>query len=523
MALHVFNTMSGKKELLQPIHPPVVRIYTCGLTVYSPMHIGHARTYCFWDVLRRFLEYRGMTVMSVINYTDIDDRILDRSDQRKGPCDIAEEVIAGFRRDCRSLMIKDYAAYTRATDFISGQIEMIRQLIAAGHAYVTEGEVLYDVSSFTRYGQLSGRKLEEQLAGASGRIGEDLERKRHPADFTLWKPSAPGDPSWLTGETEWPSGRPGWHIECSVMSSATLGSTFDLHGGAIDNLFPHHENELAQSQPLCGAEQWVRYWMHPAHLDLAGEKMSKSLGNVITVPALLERFQPETIRWFFATSHYRSKVGFGDEMVSAAGEGLERILRLIRGLGSRLAGVADEALQIPVAGEYASLRPQEAAAPRRRHRYTYGRFGEITGRMIGRFTTAMDDDLSCPRAVAALFDYVNELYAAGIETSAPDVDTPSLLAVYQALLRHLYVLGVELPDWRLYPELAAESFPVSGDETSSEPYRAFIDRLLSIRKQAREDRDYARADLIRDLLAEAGLQVEDTPEGPRWQLSGSHS
>ncbi len=513
MPLKVYNTLSRRKEDFVPAQPNVVRIYTCGLTVYSPMHVGHARTYCFWDVFRRYLEYRNFHVISVINYTDIDDRIMDKATATRGAVDVAEGVAASFRRDCRALHIKDYAVYTRATDFVAGQIEMVQQLLDAGHAYVVDGEVFYDVASFEGYGKLSGRTVEEQLVGASGRVTEDVERKRHPADFTLWKPSLPGQPSWPTGRAEWPSGRPGWHLECSVMSSATLGATFDVHGGGVDNLFPHHENEIAQSEPLCGCSTWVKYWLHPEHLDLRGEKMSKSLGNVIGVPDLLTGHTVDEVRWFFAMTHYRSKLAFDHQLIAAAARGFEKIVNLSRVLADRLAPLAAE-LEVPAAGLYAGLRAGDDAVPRLRHRFTYGRFGAASSRLIERFMAAMDDDLNCPQATAALFDYAGELYAAGIEA---EPDLASVLAAYQALVAHLHVLGVELTDPRLFPELAADSFPAAtGDQTA--PYQAFVDRLLASRQQARKDKDFAKADLLRTVLEEAGLVVEDTPQGPRWRL-----
>ena len=329
MPLHVFNTLTRKKEEFVPAHPQVVRLYACGLTVYSNMHIGHARTYCFWDTFKRYLEYRNYHVMSVINYTDIDDRLMQDATEQLGPMDIAEKVIATFKRDCRLLKIRDYSVYTRATDFVEGQIELVARLLEAGHAYVVAGAVFYDVSSFKGYGKLSGNKIDEQEVGASGRVGEDVSRKRHPADFTLWKPSDAGQPSWQTGHSEWPSGRPGWHIECSVMSSATLGETFDVHGGGVDNLFPHHENEIAQSEPLCGCDTWVKYWMHPEHLDLRGEKMSKSLGNVVGVPQLEAKHGSDNVRWFYAMNHYRTKMAFSDELIESSAEGFAKITRLV--------------------------------------------------------------------------------------------------------------------------------------------------------------------------------------------------
>jgi cysteinyl-tRNA synthetase len=548
--LHVYNTLTRRKEPFVTAQPGVARIYTCGLTVYAPMHIGHARTYCFWDFFRRYLEYRNYHVLSVINYTDIDDRIMNaglggadgsvrqpdagEGARVTGPIDLAEEMIARFRSDCRALKIKDYAAYTRATDFVPGQIELAAKLIELGHAYVVDGEVFYSVDSFPGYGKLSGRAVDEQEVGASGRVSEDASRKRHPADFTLWKPSEPGQPRWETGHPAWPQGRPGWHLECSVMSTTLLGDHFDVHGGGVDNMFPHHENEIAQSEPVCGAP-WVRYWLHPEHLDLRGEKMSKSLGNVIGVGALVDKWGVDAVRWFFATTHYRSKLAYGDDLITASKEGFGKIQRLVKILEDKLVGADDGALRVPVAGVYASERPEAERAPRLRHYYTYGRFGEISARFIEKFQAALDDDLNTPEASAALYAYVNELYSAGIEaggrpsldassdaragTPALPVGTADLLAVYRCLTRHLYVLGVEYPSERLYPQLAADCFAAGGAAGADlAPYRSFVDKLLEARQQARRDKDFAKSDLIRDLLTQAGLQVEDTPNGPRWEL-----
>ena len=515
VALHVYNTRTRNLDRFVPQTPGVVRIYTCGLTVYAPMHIGHARTYCFWDVFRRYLEYRGLHVMSVINYTDIDDRIMKKADETHGWLDVAESSIAAFRRDCRALRIKDYAAYTRATDFIDPQVDMVKQLLDKGHAYVVDGEVLYDVQSFENYGKLSGNTLDGQQAGASGRLGEDIGRKKHPADFTLWKPSGEGQPQWQTGQEGWPSGRPGWHIECSAMSSVMLGDNFDVHGGAIDNLFPHHENEVAQSEALCCNKPWVGYWMHPEHLDLRGVKMSKSLGNVIGVPNLLDAHRYDEIRWFFASTHYRTKLAFSDDLIDASSEGFKKITRLIKILEERLSSVDEDARAIPVPARYASLRSEDDAFPRERESFVYGEFGESSAKFIQRFIEAMDDDIGCPRATAAAFDYVNELYAAGIEKSE---DIASVAAAYRCLTRHLFVLGVEMPNEALYPELAADCFPVAGGGEAAEPYKAVIDRMLEARAEARKAKDFAKSDMIRDVLQAAGVVIEDTPKGARWDL-----
>jgi cysteinyl-tRNA synthetase len=517
MALHVHNTLSKKKEPFVPAQPKVVRIYTCGLTVYAAMHIGHARTYCFWDLFRRYLEYRGYHVLSVINYTDIDDRIMQRAkaagaEGDLGAIDLAERNIAGFRADCRRLHIKDYAVYVRATDFVEEQIQMVKGLVERGHAYQVDGEVLYEVDSYAPYGQLSGRKLEEQVVGASGRVDEeDFARKKNPADFSLWKPTAAEQPSWKTGEAAWPAGRPGWHIECSAMSTALLGKHFDVHGGGIDNMFPHHENEIAQSEPLSG-RPWVRYWLHPEHLDLKEVKMSKSLGNVIGIAELLARHGHDEVRWFYATQHYRSKLPFSWELVAQAAQGYARVKKLVDILADKLRAAPAPALP---AGRYASQRPEDERVPRMRHHYLHGQFAAQTGAFLTRFIEAMDDDFNTPNAMAGLFDYVSALYTAGIEQSA---DASSLLAVYRCLVRHLAVFGVEIAEPTLYAELVVDYAQSAADsgESAGRGGDEVIDRLLQMRLEARASKDFAKADAIRNLLGEAGLSLEDTPQGPRW-------
>jgi len=515
--LRIYNTLSRQIEPFVPAHPKVVRIYTCGLTTYAPMHAGHARTYCFWDLFRRYLEYRGYHLISVLNYTDIDDRIMQKAGGDKGCVDVAEAMIAAFRSDCRLLHIKDYAAYTRATDFVDEQVEMVAELLAKGNAYVTGGEAFYEVSTFPRYGALSGRNLEEQLVGASDRVDEDFARKRNPADFTLWKPSDANQPAWTTGHAEWPQGRPGWHIECSAMSTTLLGNHFDVHGGGVDNLFPHHENEVAQSEPICG-HPWVRYWLHPEHLDLRGEKMSKSLGNVIHVPELCARHGYDALRWFFSTHHYRTKLPFSWDLLDQSFAGYRRIRRLVEVIAEKLtaAAAAGPLPPLGVAGTYASQRSPEERVPRMRHTYTVGAFGEQSARFMDAFIAAMDDDLNTPIAIAAVFEYANALYAAGVEAST---DLVSLLSAYRCLTAHLAVLGVELARPELHPELCAESAaePPSAAAASRGGDDA-LDRLVALRGQARAQRDFAKSDAIRKLLTEIGVDVEDKPDGSIWRV-----
>lgn len=530
MALHVHNTLTKKKEPFVTAQPKVVRIYTCGLTVYSHMHIGHARTYCFWDLFRRYLEYRGYHVLSVINYTDIDDRIIQRGGGAEGAMDFAERFIATFRRDCQALRIKDYSVYTRATDFVDEQVQMIQALIDKGHAYVVDGEVFYDVNTCETYGQLSGRRIEEQEVGASGRVEEDVTRKRNPADFTLWKPSGTNQPAWDTGASSWPKGRPGWHIECSAMSTSLLGNHFDVHGGGIDNMFPHHENEIAQSEPLCG-KPWVRYWLHPNHLVIMKkdldeaqrakaecgsdeEKMSKSLGNIIGIEDLLAKHAHDEVRWFYSTQHYRAKLPFNWDLLAQSTQGYVRIKKLVNVLADKLRGKADVALPRSV---YASQRTEDERVPRLRHHYVSGQFGATTASFLTRFIEAMDDDLNTPNAAAALFDYVSALYSANIEQSE---DLPSLLAVYRTLVHHLAVFGVEIAEPALYPEIIAEYAVAPSGEAKGRGGDGAIDKLLAMRLDARKQKEFAKADAIRNLLKEAGVIIEDTAQGSRWTSSG---
>src|SRR5580704_17429003 len=373
--LRIHNSLHGRKEEFHPIHPGKVGMYVCGVTVYDYCHVGHARCYVVFDVIARWLRYRGYAVNYVRNITDIDDRIIVRAAEKGESIGaLSQRFIDAMHEDFDALAIQKPDHEPRATEHIAGIIAMITRLIKLGYAYVgLDREVLYSVVKFPRYGQLSGKRVEDLRAGA--RVEVDLT-KRDPLDFVLWKAAKPGDPSW---PSPWGEGRPGWHIECSAMSRALLGAHFDLHGGGMDLKFPHHENEIAQSQPVCGG-RFVNVWAHNGFVNLDDEKMSKSLGNFFTVRELLPRLRhPEVLRAFLLTSHYRGPINYSQVQLLQADAALSRL--------------------------YTALRGIEISAP--------GAYGE-TGRgdHSARFETAMDDDFNTPEALAALQGIARELNAA---------------------------------------------------------------------------------------------------------------
>ncbi len=324
MSIRIYNTLSGTKEDLVPMQPGSVRMYVCGPTVYDSCHIGHARSAVIFDVIARYLRARGFQVTYVRNFTDIDDKIIRRAaEQGVDPKALAEKYIREFHEDMDALKVESATVEPKATDHIPQILEVIRRLMEKGFAYAAEGEVFFSVDAFERYGRLSGRKLEEMEAGA--RVDVD-PRKRNPFDFVLWKPAKPGEPAW---ESPWGPGRPGWHIECSAMSSAYLGETFDIHGGGKDLIFPHHENEIAQSEAAFG-RPFVKYWVHNGFVNINQEKMSKSLGNFLLIRDLLKEFHPEALRLFLLSSHYRSPVDFTPQSMEEASAGLDKIYALLQ-------------------------------------------------------------------------------------------------------------------------------------------------------------------------------------------------
>lgn len=459
MTLTVYNTMTRTKEPFETIEPNVVRMYVCGVTPYSEAHIGHGLSAITFDVIRRYLEWKGYTVYHAQNFTDIDDKIIARSTEANvDPMELVEELIANYKSEIWALNNLPATYYPRATEEVPYMIEMIKGLIERGYAYPTEeGDVNYRVTHFDEYGKLSHRKLEDLLAGA--RIEVD-ERKEHPMDFALWKAAKPGEPWW---ESPWGRGRPGWHIECSVMARRHLGSQIDIHGGGADLIFPHHENEIAQSEAFDDARPFARYWIHNAMLQLGGEKMSKSIGNLVTISEILERGLADAFRFYVLQTHYRHPLTYTEAGLESAARGLERLQNAMREFERNNAQASETvASQIQAAWD--------------------------------QFTSAMDDDFNTPIAVSVLFD---------LARLANQSEGDDRAAVQQAMFDIAGILGL-----RLIPEQA--------DETP-EDAAPYIDLLVNLRSELRIKREWALADQIRDQLAELGVLIEDTAEGPVWR------
>jgi cysteinyl-tRNA synthetase len=483
MTLKLYNTATRMKEEFQPLEQGKVGMYVCGVTVYDLCHIGHARSAIVFDVFVRYLRSRGFKVIYVRNFTDVDDKIIDRARQLgKDPKELAQEYIDAFYEDMGKIGVLHADIEPRATEHIAGMIEMISSLITRGYAYLEGGDVFYSVEKFRDYGKLSGRLLEEMKAGS--RVAVD-EKKRHPMDFVLWKSAKPGEPQW---PSPWGPGRPGWHIECSVMSSFFLGPTFDIHGGGEDLLFPHHENERAQSMAATGG-QFARYWIHNGFVTVESEKMSKSLGNFLTIRDALKTYHPEVLRLFLLSKHYRSPLDFSRNAVLDLQSGLARIYRTVQRLGDSI-------------GE----RRNETEAP------LFGSLsGETKGAFLEHFTRAMDDDLNTPAALAAIFEAIKEINRLLDEHGTqPDDDTRARLeSDRRDLFRAAGVLGIlEEAPADFFAKIALSAQAIDVDE---------IESLIEERAKAREEKAWAKADEIRNRLREKGIILEDTPRGTTWR------
>ncbi len=473
MSLRIFDSLSRKKEDFVPLMPGEARIYVCGVTVYDLCHIGHARSAIVFDVIRRYLRFKGFKVSFIKNLTDVEDKIIKRANREGVPArEISERYIAEYRTDMESLGVLPGDVEPKATEHIPQMIDLIERLIRTGIAYVVDGDVYFEVRRFPAYGRLSGKNLEELQAGA--RVDVD-ERKKDPLDFALWKASKPGEPAWAS---PWGPGRPGWHIECSAMSMAYLGEGFDIHGGGEDLIFPHHENEIAQSEAATG-KPFVRYWIHNGFVKLGAEKMSKSLGNALTIREIVRRHEAEAIRLYLLGTHYRHPLDFADARITEAARALGR-LRSLRDEAERIA-----AKVAPARGPDGGVLDDIAA-----HR--------------ARFEAAMDDDFNTPQALGALFDLARLLHTMRDQVVQGDAGAGGFLMGVADLVVLARVLGL---------------LEASGREPASlDPeLRARIESLVSLRGEARRRRDFSEADRLREELHRMGVILEDTPEGTSWK------
>ncbi len=481
MTLRIYNTQSRKKEEFQPLKAGKVGIYVCGITAYDFCHVGHARSAVIFDVITRYLRYRGYDVTYVKNFTDVDDKIIEKANREGSDIgEIAERYIVEHDEDMRRLRVETPTFTPRATENIGGMISLVSVLIKKGLAYSIDGDVYYSVQGFPEYGKLSGRNIEEMTAGARVDLNE---KKRNPFDFALWKGSKEGEPWW---DSPWGRGRPGWHLECSVMSQRYLGETFDIHGGGEDLIFPHHENELAQSEGATG-KPFARYWVHNGFVRLNSEKMSKSLGNFFTIREILEQYHPEVLRFFLLQSHYRSPVDFSDAALNEARLGMNRF--------------------------YATLKALEEIAPEKG-------FGSVSGPLVvedeeglrERFIGAMDDDFNTARAIGHLFDTVRAV-------NAYLADKKKLVApVFAMQMRELLletgnVLGIflERPEAYLREDRMREAKKRGLDV-------AAVEGLIVKRREARSAKDWRKADEIREELAGMGVAIQDAADSTTWAI-----
>lgn len=474
MPIRVYNTQSQKKEEFIPLKPGKVGMYVCGVTPYNHPHIGNARPFVTWDVIHRYLESKGFDVTHIQNFTDVDDKIIKAAADRGITWkELADEFIAAYFEAMDQLNVRRVDIYPRVSDHMKEIIQMVETLIEKGHAYAVDGDVYFAVESFGHYGELSHRSLDDMQAGA--RVEVD-ERKRHPMDFALWKSAKPGEPSW---ESPWGEGRPGWHIECSAMSIKYLGDQFDFHGGGSDLIFPHHENEIAQSECCTGIHPFVKYWLHNGFITINQEKMSKSLDNFFLVKDILKSYSGEVIRFFLLSSHYRSPLDFSDERLNEAKKGWERLFN---------AHIALQKLMEKTTLEYAP--PSEELLER-------------VKKIENEFEEAMEDDFNTSLAYASLYGMAKEINQLSSKKELNLKEVEEISAVW---LKMVHILGLF--------EATAEPESFSGTDEN-----ALLDLLVSLREEARKEKNWKLADRIRDGLQDCGIVLEDTAEGVRWKRS----
>ncbi len=477
-SIRVFNTLTRKKEEFVPLHPGKVGIYVCGVTPYNHPHIGNARPFVVWDTIHRFLEHEGYDVTHVQNFTDVDDKIIKAANKEGVTWDvIANRYIKAYFDVMDKLHVRRCHVYPRVSEHIPDIIATVQKLIDNGYGYVVDGDVYYRVEKFSHYGELSGRSLDDMMAGA--RVEVD-ERKENPMDFALWKSAKPGEPYW---ESPWGKGRPGWHIECSTMSTKYLGNSFDMHGGGSDLIFPHHENEIAQSEGATSVHPFVRYWVHNGFITINEEKMSKSLGNFFTVAEILEKYEPEVLRLFILNTHYRSPLDFSDARLEEAKRSLERLRTAQQNLLEimKVITVGPDAESMALRQKVADLR--EA------------------------FLEAMRDDFNTSLAISYLFALAREInvYHQAIMNGSRKPDGKLMDQIIKTWKEMKSVIGI------------LEDEPARSGEQGTEEDDSAIEAKIAERQEARKKKDFARADAIRDELAKQGIILEDTPQGVRWK------
>lgn len=467
--MKIFNTLSRKKEEFVPLQEGKVSMYVCGPTVYNLIHIGNARPMIVFDTARRYMEHKGYAVNYVSNFTDVDDKIIKKANEEGvDPSVISERYIAECRKDMEALNVKEATTHPKATEEIGGMIEMIQTLIDKGYAYVAQdGTVYYKTRSFKEYGKLSHKNLDDLRSGGRSLLVSGEDQKQDPLDFVLWKPKKEGEPYW---ESPWCEGRPGWHIECSVMSRKYLGEEIDIHAGGEDLIFPHHENEIAQSEAANGKE-FARYWMHNGFLNIDNRKMSKSAGNFFTVRDISEKYDLQVLRFFMLSAHYRSPLNFSADLMEAAKNGLDRIVTSVGNLNFLLENAADGGMT-----EDERKLTEEAKG------------------YIDKFDEAMDDDINTADAISAIFELVKFVNTHVSETSSREY----VQAMKDEIVMLADICGLIV-------------------DKKEEILDSDIEALIQERQEARKAKNFARADEIRDTLAAQGIILEDTREGVKWK------
>lgn len=464
--IKVYNTLNKKKEEFIPLTPGEVKMYVCGPTVYNFFHIGNGRTFIVFDTIRRYFEYRGFKVDFVQNFTDIDDKMIKKANEEGTTVKkIGDTYIKEYYQDADALNIERATVNPRATEFIGEIIKFVKGLVDKGYAYEVDGDVYFSTKKFEGYGKLSGQNIEDLQSGA--RISVD-ERKKDPMDFAIWKAQKPGEPAW---KSPWGMGRPGWHIECSCMAKKLLGETIDIHAGGSDLKFPHHENEIAQSEALTG-EPFARYWLHSAFVNVNNEKMSKSLNNFFTAREILERYDADVIRFLMLSAHYRQQLNFSEDLLESAKASVERIYNAIGNLENLIDEVSRE-----------EMNEEEKA------------YLESLNKYKEKYIEKMDDDFNTADAITAIFDLIKDT------NTNITIDSSKELA--KKALELIRELGAPLG---MFQKLTKGNLEEE------------IEALIAERQQARKDRDFALADKIRDELKDRGIVLEDTPQGVRWKM-----